>query len=107
MRTLSVVLILVIAGSVVACSKLYFEDDPASGKLQGGGPDASTYPPGDAGLPDNFPADADNGCGGADAGGPYPDAGPCCPPDAPGNWPPSDAGNWPPSDAGGWPVDAP
>jgi hypothetical protein len=91
MRTLSVILILVIAGSVAACSKLYFDDQPTNGKLTG--PDASTYPPGDAGLPDTFPADADNGCGGTDAGDPGPDGGPCCPSDggypvdAPSNWP--------------------
>jgi hypothetical protein len=105
MRTLSVILILVIAGSVAACSKLYFDDQPTNGKLTG--PDASTYPPWDGGLPDNHPADADNGCGSGDAGdpypdagGPYPDGGPCCPSDAGGNWPPADApGNWPPADA--------
>jgi hypothetical protein len=107
MRTLLVIVILVIAGSLVACSKLYFEDQPGTGKLTG--PDASTYPPDDAGLPDNGPADADNGCGNGDGGVPYPDA-PCCSPaDAGGNWPPADApGNWPPGDGGTLPpVDAP
>lgn len=87
MRTFSIGLILVIAGSVAACSKLYFDDSPTNGKLNG--PDAGTYPPGDAGLTDSFPPDADNdgGCGGGggtDGGPNYPDAGPCCnyPPDA-------------------------
>ena len=98
MRTLSIALVLVIATTVAACEKLYFDDKPANGNL--GAPDAGTYPNGDAGLSDSYPVDADNsdgGCGGggADAGWPqpdaggdagtwYPDAGPCCntPPDA-------------------------
>jgi hypothetical protein len=102
----SIALVLVIAATVAACQKLYFDDKPANSKL--GAPDAAPYPPNDAWPTDSHPYDADNmdsGCGGsgADGGGSgsggYPDAGSGWYPDAGSGWYPDAGSGWYP-DAG-------